>query len=264
LFQPLEETSRALFSKNLTNNNDDLNRPELVQESRDLLVTIIQFNILFGGFFIFFGSNYTHTLLHLLYRKGKTDGPRVLSIYCIYVPLMGINGVTEAFLQAVGDSNALLNQTIYLSLCWVILFIASYFLLVVMKLGSAGLVIANIINLTLRVIFSFCFISKFFKKCKTKDGKLFKLSSIIDLGSIQLCFLFGVSWILTWYFDFGIDSYFSIISHIMIGAVCFVFTCCLIFKTEQHKLLPKLYKYLKNEQNASFKKDINGQRIKIT
>jgi oligosaccharide translocation protein RFT1 len=248
LFHPLEETSRALFSKNLTNNDDCPNRSELVQESRDLLVTLIQFNILFGCFFIFFGSNYTHILLHLLYRKGKTDGPRVLSVYCIYVPIMGINGVTEAFLQAVGNSNELLNQTIYLSLCWVILFIASYFLLIVMKLGSVGLVIANILNLTLRIIFSLCFISKFFKKCKTKGKKIFKIQSIINVGSNQLYFSFIISWLLTNHFNFGIDSYAAIISHVSIGSVCLAFTAYLMFEVEKDKLLLKLYKYFKNEQ----------------
>lgn len=244
LFHPLEETSRALFSKHLTNTEKFEDRSILVQESRDLVSMLFQFNIVLGAFFVFFGTNYTHTLLEILYSKGRSEGPRILSVYCLYVPFMGINGVSEAFLQAVGNASVLLSQTVYLSICWVFLFIASYILLTVLELGSVGLVIANILNLLLRIIFSTYFIYTFFNNNPGKDLKKFKLESFF-VGNFSVWISFIVSWCITRKFDFGIDSVRIMVSHVVVGGICCGICVFMLYRSERYKLIPRIHKYVK-------------------
>ena len=50
-----------------------------------------------GLVFVAFGANYTNLLIYLLLgnKWGETAAPSVLSWYCLYVLMMGINGITE-------------------------------------------------------------------------------------------------------------------------------------------------------------------------
>ena len=75
-----------------------------VKVSFQVLQLLLKLQFLLGCFFVFFGTQYTHELMEFLYSKEKATfmAGQVLSLYCIYVPFMGINGVSEAFLQAVG------------------------------------------------------------------------------------------------------------------------------------------------------------------
>jgi len=50
-----------------------------------------------GLVFVAFGANYTNLVIYLLLgnKWGETAAPSVLSWYCFYVLMMGINGITE-------------------------------------------------------------------------------------------------------------------------------------------------------------------------
>lgn len=45
-------------------------------------------------------------LLRLVYglRWSETEAPRALAVYCLYILLLAINGILEAFVHAVADS----------------------------------------------------------------------------------------------------------------------------------------------------------------
>ncbi|KAG1147569.1 hypothetical protein G6F37_005058 [Rhizopus arrhizus] len=115
LFQPLEETGRTFFSKMLTDKQDIVAR----QTASNFLMTFIQFHILLGFLFICFATNYTSTLVDLLAGStwSKSDAPTVLAIYCMYVPFMGVNGITEGFVQAVATKQDL-NRLSYFMELW--------------------------------------------------------------------------------------------------------------------------------------------------
>ena len=53
-----------------------------------------------------FGPPYTYMLLRLVYgqRWSETEAPRALAVYCLYILLMAVNGILEAFVHAVANS----------------------------------------------------------------------------------------------------------------------------------------------------------------
>ncbi|KAG9327443.1 hypothetical protein KVV02_000392 [Mortierella alpina] len=185
LFQPLEETSRTLFSKLLadvgketeisaasTTSSDSTVHAELTESqvanlvlSRNLLLTIMKFHVLLGLVFIAFGTHYTATLIDLVvgqYWSRQTVAPAVLALYCYYVPIMGLNGITEAVVQAVASDKEL-GVLSY----WMVGFSAVFcstgaFLMWGMGLGARGIVLANCVNLSMRIFWSMWFLSGYF------------------------------------------------------------------------------------------------------
>ena len=53
-----------------------------------------------------FGPAYTYMLLRLVYgqRWSETEAPRALAVYCLYILLLAVNGILEAFVHAVANS----------------------------------------------------------------------------------------------------------------------------------------------------------------
>lgn len=53
-----------------------------------------------------FGPAYTYMLLRVVYgqRWSETEAPRALAVYCLYILLLAVNGILEAFVHAVADS----------------------------------------------------------------------------------------------------------------------------------------------------------------
>ncbi|KAG0050963.1 Oligosaccharide translocation protein rft1 [Gryganskiella cystojenkinii] len=193
LFQPMEEMSRTLFSRLLsdigpgsatgrndtnevqrsastnthTNTNHNLSKTQIANLilSRNLLLTIMKFHIFLGLIFIAFGTHYTATLIDLVvgkYWSRETVASQVLSLYCYYVPIMGLNGITEAVVQAVASETEL-GILSY----WMIGFSAVFcttgaFLMGTMGLGAQGIVLANCVNLSMRILWSTWFLSGYY------------------------------------------------------------------------------------------------------
>ncbi|KAF9957998.1 Oligosaccharide translocation protein rft1 [Mortierella alpina] len=133
--------------------------------SRNLLLTMMKFHVLLGLVFIAFGTHYTATLIDLVvgqYWSRQTVAPAVLALYCYYVPIMGLNGITEAVVQAVASDKEL-SVLSY----WMVGFSAVFcstgaFLMWGMGLGAKGIVLANCVNLSMRILWSMWFLSRYF------------------------------------------------------------------------------------------------------
>lgn len=199
----MEEISRTLFSKLLsdigpastssktvtatttTKNNTGLTETQLsnLAMSRNLLLTIMKLHVLLGGIFIAFGTHYTATLIDLVvgrYWSRETIAPAVLSLYCYYVPIMGLNGITEAVVQAVAS-----EQELAVLSYWMIGFSAVFcstgaFLMGTMGLGARGIVLANCVNLSMRILWSTWFLSRYYGRYLARDG-----SAISEKSSLK-------------------------------------------------------------------------------
>lgn len=57
-----------------------------------------------------FGPPYSYVLLRVVYgqRWSETDAPRALAVYCLYILLLAVNGILEAFVHAVAKSRHVL------------------------------------------------------------------------------------------------------------------------------------------------------------
>lgn len=240
LFQPLEETGRTLFSKLLnkdepctTTTKNNQNNNAISKESKtlaiDVLMIIIRFHVLLGLVFICFATNYTATLIDLLVGKKWSEGqdaPLVLSVYCIYVPIMGINGITEGFVQAVASKLDLQKLSYYMigfSLCFMGAGIVFMYLL---NLGAIGLILANMVNLGIRIYYSWHFISNYFRD----HDQNHKLSIHHWLPNKLTLLAFSFGWIITYLSQLwvGWKTLKQKIIHISIGGLCFTIVCLIM------------------------------------
>jgi len=88
----------------------------------------------------------------------------VLARYCFYIPLLAVNGLTEAFVSSVATESEVNRQSV-----WMLAFSAgfagaAYFFLRVLDLGAEGLVWANTLNMAFRIVWSTIFIASYMKR----------------------------------------------------------------------------------------------------
>ena len=116
-----------------------------------LLAIIVRAMGLLGLLFAAFGPPYAFYVVHLLYGASWSDGdaPLLLGHYAVYVAVLGINGVLEAFVHAVATKDQLgrLNRLLVVN-CAVQL-ASAYVLLPVF--GVSGLILANGLAMLVRI-----------------------------------------------------------------------------------------------------------------
>ncbi|GBC52078.2 oligosaccharidyl-lipid flippase family protein [Rhizophagus irregularis DAOM 181602=DAOM 197198] len=252
LFQPLEETTRTLFSKLLTrvDIHNDVNDKQKESEaetcralitSLQVLTTLIKFHILLGLLFIGFATNYTGTLIDLLVGSvwSQTPAPLVLSVYCIYVPIMGINGVTEAFVAAVASEETL-SKLNY----WLIAFSAGFvgagvIFMKGLSAGAIGLVAANVVNLSTRILWSWNFIRSYFLNHRDGRQETNELKRMLSLSNLLPNYLvllsFSLAWIITYFSNqlIGWETLDAKIKHVAVGGVCAIVVAGITYLQEK-------------------------------
>ncbi|CAG8443330.1 7220_t:CDS:10 [Diversispora eburnea] len=216
LFQPLEETAK---------------KTSLVM-SLKILTTLIKFHILLGLIFIGLATNYTGALIDILVGSmwSQSPAPLALSFYCLYVPIMGINGITEAFVAAVATKETL-NTLNY----WLIAFSAGFvgngiIFMKILSAGAIGLVAANALNLLTRILWSWKFIKTYFLKDRGASKKdLEELQQMLIISNLTPKPLIWISFMISWGITFWSNQYIgwntldAKIKHIGIGIFCAVF-----------------------------------------
>ncbi|KXZ50073.1 hypothetical protein GPECTOR_18g51 [Gonium pectorale] len=110
-----------------------------------------------------FGPSYSYTLLRGVYgvRWSETEAPAVLAAYSVYVLLLALNGIGEAFVHAVLDARGLRHSNAAL-LAFSGAHLAACVALVG-RHGALGLVAADGANMVLRIAYSAWCIRGFFR-----------------------------------------------------------------------------------------------------
>ncbi|RKP34470.1 Rft protein-domain-containing protein [Dimargaris cristalligena] len=248
LFQPLEETSRALFSRLLGPQSaspldeaaeTQVSRPTEVSQERalaletaiDYLEGLLRFQALLGLLFMGFATNYTGMLIDLLVgpRWSHTSAPLALAVYCLYIPMMAYNGLTEGFIQSVGSKAELeaLSQAMvgfsaaFLGTAWLLIDVAD--------LGTVGLIVANMVNMGLRIIYATRFIDSYWRDPHHKVGVRVNWASLWPNQATLA--LFALSWTITFYSNRvnGWSTWSAKIVHGSVGAACVVATAATVY-----------------------------------
>lgn len=162
LFQPIEESSRNYFGKQLSAIDGDPNKTQ-VQVASNHLHLLLRFYSLLSISAAVIGPTIAPVLLSIVAgsRWSSSGAGEVLGKYCYYIPLLAINGVTEAFISAVASRSELNRQSIWMVAFSIGFAAAGYMFLTVFEMGAEGLVWANVINMAFRVLWSFVFIRKY-------------------------------------------------------------------------------------------------------
>ncbi|MCJ1251818.1 Oligosaccharide translocation protein rft1 [Trapelia coarctata] len=179
LFQPIEESSRGVFGRLLSNapaSSSPMTPSSTppapsktptpaVLSAHTYLTTLLHLYSLLSLLLLTTAPTLAPLLLTSIAgpRWSHTAAGSVLSLYCYYLPLLALNGILEAFVSAVASPAQLRTQS-----AWMLAFSAGfagagYLLLRVWGLGARGLVLANAVNMGMRILWSWGFVRGFLR-----------------------------------------------------------------------------------------------------
>jgi len=158
LFEPLEDQCFSIFSRMNVDASDSTLEPSVRNsasaKAKKTLTLALKVVATVAVPLALIGPHYSHTFFRLLYGSlwaDETSAPLLLSLYFVYLLFMAINGVLEAFFNAVatglqlqtyGQVSALLSA-FYIVLASVLTLVS----------GPAGLIVANCANMSVRILY---------------------------------------------------------------------------------------------------------------
>ncbi|KAJ1679477.1 Oligosaccharide translocation protein rft1, partial [Spiromyces aspiralis] len=170
LFQPLEESCRTTLPKLVFGQPDSAGRPSTAEAkdgrhgsagaghqgivaARRLLAVCLKLHVLLGLVFVVFGTQYAPIAVDLLLCKSEwiTPLPPVLSAYCFYIPVMGVNGIMESFVAVIAGEREIAAMNRMMGLLSVAHIASTVVLVQSVPNGAIGLVVANSLNMVLRI-----------------------------------------------------------------------------------------------------------------
>ncbi|RAO71796.1 uncharacterized protein BHQ10_007808 [Talaromyces amestolkiae] len=167
VFQPIEESSRNLWSKQLnTADKDERKHRAQIEAARSHLTDILRAYAILALLAVGIGPDVVpiglKTLMGSRWMSEKVQG--LLSAYCCYIPFLAFNGITEAFVSAAVSPADMRRQAAWMTVFTLCFGLASYLLLTVAELGAFGLVLANIINMSVRTVWSLSYIRGYLRQ----------------------------------------------------------------------------------------------------
>ena len=181
VFQPIEESSRNYFSKLLSSSptsateqktRDKTQATTQVHTARSALPALLKFYVLLSMVVVSVGPYAAPLLVQIVAgpRWSGSGAGAVLSRHCLYIPLLAVNGVAEAFVSSVATKSEVHRQSLWMGAFSCAFAVAGFVSLRVLDLGAAGLVYANAINMICRIIWSGAFISRYFRQNGVEFG----------------------------------------------------------------------------------------------
>jgi oligosaccharide translocation protein RFT1 len=167
ILQPIEESSRNYFGKLLFSEDGRLSK-DLILKARKDLNSLLRAYTLLSVIVLAVGPTIAPIILKIVAGSKWTEAGDVLATYCYYIPLLAINGLTEAFVSSVATKSQVDGQSM-----WMLAFSAGfatavYVCLRVLDLGAKGLVWANTLNMAFRIAWSSSFIAFYMKRHGTR------------------------------------------------------------------------------------------------
>uniref|UniRef100_A0AAV1U5B9 Protein RFT1 homolog n=1 Tax=Peronospora matthiolae TaxID=2874970 RepID=A0AAV1U5B9_9STRA len=258
VFLPIEEATKAIFSKlalaqkHKTDEEDDkIGKMDRLANGQTLLLVLLKLMNLVGLAFVCFGTSYANTLVLLLYGAEKVQqGVGVaLAGYCAYIPFLGVNGVCEAVVHAIGNDRELIHLNKLLGVFFAIYAVSALVFMQVLDWGTFGLILANCVNMGCRILYCLTFLASYFRQVAPDvqtsnavvNGLSFWRQSLPDRLVVSA---FVVSLVVT-----ATSQYLLIRSetdkppalvfhmlHVAVGAVCFAGTALTLIIKEQRLL----------------------------
>jgi oligosaccharide translocation protein RFT1 len=183
LFQPIEESSRNVFGKWLS---PDASGSQTSKGCAPQIGTFVTSSVLRPSLHTRGGSwtNDRALLLRLVAgsRWSSTSAGDVLATYCYLIPLLALNGITEAFISSVASNAELQRQSIWMFAFSVGFASAGYTFLRVLGWGAVGLVCANVVNMLFRIVWSWAFITDFLRR----NGGSLEVSDVLPTAGTRL------------------------------------------------------------------------------
>lgn len=161
LFQPIEEFLRVSFTKNFSSKTPDVRSSYTLMENLLVFYFDLSLLIVLGGY-----TNGSFLLRLLLGRSEKWARSSVFAVfpqYVLYLPFMAFNGILEAFFSSASTQTEISRFSIFMSILSVSVLALLFVLVEKLQLGLAGVIIANMVNMALRVAYCLRFFFHFFR-----------------------------------------------------------------------------------------------------
>jgi len=166
IFQPVEESNRNVFARLLNYNGTPNSDPHSVKTAKAHLIDILQAYGVFSVLAFSLGPALVPTIIHILigsrWKSSKVDD--LFSAYCYYLPFLAFNGITEAFVSSAANALEVRRQAVWMTAFSAFFALASF--LQLGEWGAYGLVWANILNMAVRIVWSYWFIKMYLRRHK--------------------------------------------------------------------------------------------------
>lgn len=185
VFQPIEESSRAYFSRLLASSPppttttttttatdpvgadySDSASATAPRRAADALQSLLRFYALLSLAITAFLPPTAPLLLSLVAgpRWSGSGAAACLAAYAWYVPLLAANGVAEAFVASVATEAEVHRQSAWMAAFSAAFGLSGFVFLSVLDWGAVGLVVANGINMACRIVWCTVFIRGYFRR----------------------------------------------------------------------------------------------------
>ncbi|XP_029947288.1 protein RFT1 homolog [Salarias fasciatus] len=229
IFLPIEESFYIFFAKVLQRGRDvESQRREDVAIAAEVLECLLKLVLVIGLIITVFGYAYSHLALDIyggnLLSSGT--GPSLLQCYSCYVLLLAVNGVSECFVFAAMSQEEVDKYNLVMLALSVSFLFLSYVL--TWWAGSVGFIMANCLNMGLRILHSLLYIRRYFRPSQWKPLRGLLPSPLLLLA-------LAVSGVVTAASEtaFCCDSGWMLrLVHIGVGAVCLICVLAAVVFTE--------------------------------
>lgn len=210
LFRPIEDSSRNLFAKLCAPSAPPSpgkttagvgERPPAsfsrsLHEASTILNDILRIYNIASLIAFAIGPTAAPLLLQLVAggRWANSGASAVLATYCYCIPLLAINGVSEAFVAATATTEELRAQSLWMTVFSAGFAVSAYIFLRVLDLGAQGLVWANCVNMALRIVFNLRFASGFFRSKGVSFRVVEMLPNVYAVGAAAVAMSVLTRW----------------------------------------------------------------------
>ncbi|XP_041638979.1 protein RFT1 homolog isoform X1 [Cheilinus undulatus] len=229
IFLPIEESFYIFFAKVLERGRDVRSqKQEEVSIAAEVLECLLKLVLVVGLIITVFGYAYSHLALDIyggsLLSSGA--GPTLLRCYSCYVLLLAVNGVTECFVFAAMSQEEVDKYNLVMLALSVSFLFLSYIL--TWWAGAVGFIMANCLNMGLRIMHSVLYIHHYFKESQWKPLRGLLPSPLLLLA-------LAVSTVVTALSEglFCCDGGWLLrLVHISVGAACLLIVFITVLLTE--------------------------------
>ncbi|KAK2914995.1 man(5)GlcNAc(2)-PP-dolichol translocation protein RFT1 [Channa argus] len=231
IFLPIEESFYIFFAKVLERGRDIRSqKQEEVAIAAEVLECLLKLVLVIGLIITVFGYAYSHLALDIyggsLLSTGA--GPTLLRCYSCYVLLLAVNGITECFVFAAMSQKEVEKYNLVMLALSVSFLFLSYIL--TRWAGGVGFILANCLNMSLRILNSLLYIHHYFKFSRWKPLRGLLPSPLLLLALAVSAGFTAVSETV-----FCCDSgWLMRLVHIGVGAVCLLGVLVVVLLTETH------------------------------
>ncbi|TRY63982.1 hypothetical protein TCAL_07150 [Tigriopus californicus] len=225
-FVKLEESAHLYFSQTVSRKL----KAEMPQEeapSRHLNL-LLKGLILLGMVIVTFGMSYSHLLLHLYGGTLLSDGlgPILLRSHCFYIIFLALNGISECYAFNVMSAESVSTYNYWMAVMSVIFLSCAWGF--ANMFGPVGFILANMCNLSMRIVHNFRVIHR-----RHVGTKVNPLKDLVPKGKVLLTlFASGAICQISEHFIYKPTVKESVI-HLTVGIMLFFLTLFVIVMSDK-------------------------------